>query len=343
MSAAVVTVTLSALVVLTACSFEGFRRLAIAKDFVVAHPGPSVARTDPVPYLGGLALFAVLLPSLVVEANSDPGMPGQSPTTRWIFTTCMLAVGLFDDLCPLKVVPKLVAQSAVCSLYLIAEAPALTQPLSFGLELALMLIVVNAFNLVDVMDGLLIVVAAVATVGLLGGPFLTAPSNRIECWALLAALTVAFLFNRPPARIYLGDAGALALGFFLSSLYLTGTVNATPVAGLAHLSALVIPLFELALLVTARLHRGLSPFRGSPDHFALRLQHQAGWKTGQVLGATAAAGLVFDVLCFVPAGQLLGPMGVALAAASALLLAAAFLCCWRLAPQSPGAARTPLV
>jgi UDP-GlcNAc:undecaprenyl-phosphate GlcNAc-1-phosphate transferase len=334
MSAANLALAFSVLIALTACSFEGFRRLAIARN-IVARPSPLVrSHTDPVPYLGGPALFAALLPALVVLARGEPAMPEDDPGTRWICTACMLAVGLADDLRPLRVGPKLIAQSAVCSIYLIAaRPPASPRILSLGLELALMLLVVNAFNLVDVMDGLLIVVASLAAVGLLGGSLLTSPPNRIECWGLLAALAVAFPFNRPPARIYLGDAGALALGFFLASLYLTGTSSSARSVGLAHFVAFAIPLFEVALLTIARVRRGLSPFRGSPDHFALRLQDQTSWTPGRVLVATAAMGLFFDVWCFVPADRILGPIGVILAATSILLAVAAFLCCWRLAPR----------
>jgi UDP-GlcNAc:undecaprenyl-phosphate/decaprenyl-phosphate GlcNAc-1-phosphate transferase len=193
--------------------------------------------------------------------------------------------------------------------------------------------VVNAFNLVDVMDGLLILVASVATIGLLGGTFLTSSLNRIECWTLLASLAVAFLFNRPPARIYLGDAGALALGFFLASLYLTGASSSPRSAGLTHLFAFAIPLSELVLLTIARLHRGLSPFRGSPDHFALRLQNQAGWTPGKVLVATAAVGLFIDVWCFVPPDRILDPGGIFLVATTVLLVVGVSLSLWRLAPH----------
>lgn len=323
----------SAVVVLTALSFEGFRRLAIARG-ITAAPSP-IARSHsaPVPCLGGLALFAVVLPTLAVAA-AVASTPGERAVTRWLFTACMLAVGALDDLRPLKVMPKLVAQTVICSLYLIAATPGSFEPFVFALDLAFMIVMVNAFNLVDVMDGLLVVVAGIAAVGLLGGSFLTAPMNLMEGWALLAALSVAFLFNRPPARMYLGDAGALALGFFLSSLYLTGTEDATPSVGLGHLFAFAIPLFEVTLVTAARLHRGLSPLLGSPDHFSVRLQAQAGWTSRRVLGATATVGLFLNAWCFVPAEGLPEPIGVALAATTILLLAAAFLYCWRLAPRS---------
>ena len=245
----------------------------------------------------------------------------------------MLAIGLFDDIHPFGAVAKLVAQSAVCSIYLVAVAPpAPFHILSFGLRLGFILLIVNAFNLVDVMDGLLIVVASVATIGLLGGPFLSSPLNRIESWTLLATLIVGFWFNRPQARIYLGDAGALPLGFFIACLYLGGASNSAGPEALVHLGAFAVPLFEVALIVPARARRGLSPFRGSPDHFALRLQDQAGWSKGRVLTVTVAIGLFFDVWCFIPTDWILGPAAI-LGALSIGLGVAAYGLCWRLSPR----------
>ena len=245
----------------------------------------------------------------------------------------MLAVGLFDDLRPLKVGPKLVAQSAVCVVYLIAVTPfAELRVVSFGLELAFLLLVINAFNLVDIMDGLLIVVASVAAIGLLGGSFLTSPLERIECGGLIVALAVAFLFNRPRARIFFGDAGALPLGFFLASLYLTGAASSSPQVAARASLRLRYPALRGGLPDDGTYRRGLSPFRGSPDHFALRLQDQAGWAPGRVLVTTAAVGVFFDVWCLVPADRIVRPAWVFLAATSTLLAAAASVYCWRLAP-----------
>ena len=155
-----------------------------------------------------------------------------------------------------------------------------------------MLLIVNAFNLVDVTDGLLVVVGCLAAIGLLGGSFLTSPLNRIECEVILATLVAAFWFNRPPARVYLGDAGALPLGFLLASLFLVGFTESSDTEGFAHLGAFAVPLFEVALIAPARIHAGLSPFLGSRDHFALRLHEQAGWSKERVLVTTVAFGAV---------------------------------------------------
>ena len=161
-----------------------------------------------------------------------------------------------DDLRPLTVIEKTLALLGLCTAYLVVSSTDPFDFVRFGLELGFLFVIVNAFNLVDVTDGLLIVVSSLAAIGLLGGSFLTSPLNRIECIVLLGTLFAAYRFNRPPARIYMGDAGALPLGFFLATLYLGGYSESTYPDGLAHLGAFAIPLFELMLIAPARIRRG---------------------------------------------------------------------------------------
>jgi UDP-GlcNAc:undecaprenyl-phosphate GlcNAc-1-phosphate transferase len=316
----------------TALSFRFFLRFAISRD-IVARPNIFVRSQGPaVPYLGGPALFVVLLPVLIVLATAVPTGPHDQPGARWIFTACVLVIGLLDDLRPLSVIEKSLALLVVCSGYLVATSSEPFNALRFGLELSFLLVIVNAFNLVDVSDGVLIVAGSVAAIGLLGGSFLTSPLNRIECVVLLGALAAAYRFNGPPARIYLGDAGALPLGFFLATLFLAGFSESTDTDGFAHIGAFAIPLFELSLIAPARVRRGLSPFRGSADHFALRLHEQGGWSKERVLATSLVLGLFFSVWCFVPSQFIRGPIGVAYAAATTVLGVAAYAYCWRMFP-----------
>lgn len=313
-------------------SIRCFLRLAVTRN-IVARPSIFERNQGPVvPYLGGPALFVVLLPVLILLATVVPTGPHDHPGARWVCTSCALVIGLVDDLRPLTVIEKTFALLGLCSTYLVVTSTGSFDVARFCLELGFLFVIVNAFNLIDVTDGLLIIVGSVAAIGLLGGSFLTSPLNRIECFALLGTLAAAYRFNRPSARIYLGDAGALPLGFFLASLYLTGFEGSTDIDGFAHLAAFAIPLFELSLIVPARLRRGLSPFRGSADHFALRLHEQAGWSKERVLATSATIGLFFGVWCFVPSRLFRGPIGIGLAVASALVGVTAFAYCWRLVP-----------
>src|SRR5207249_4505846 len=106
-------------------------------------------------------------------------------------------------------------------------------------------------------------------------------------------------YNSPPARIYLGDSGSLFVGLTLSALAMNGGYTTKNSLGmLTPVIILGVPLFDLAFVSLVRLEKGLSPFRGSPDHVALRLK-----RTGQSVACTVRTSYL--------AGLLLGLSGIA--------------------------------
>jgi len=149
--------------------------------------------------------------------------------------------------------------------------------------------VMNAVNIIDIMDGLATSVVATAAcvlvvIALVNElPFIAAAS------AALAGACIGFLVhNRPPARIYLGDSGSLFLGLMVGGLTMVVRyAEANVLAVFSPLFILVVPLFDTVFVSIIRLRRGQSPFRGSPDHFALRLR-RAGWSDRRIVMASAA-------------------------------------------------------
>jgi UDP-GlcNAc:undecaprenyl-phosphate GlcNAc-1-phosphate transferase len=162
--------------------------------------------------------------------------------------------------------------------------------------------------------------------------------------ALLGALVGFYPFNHAPARIYLGDAGSLFLGYMLAALAMVGSYSHTAVvATLAPLTLLCVPLLELTLLTVARLHAGRAPWLGSPDHFALRLR-AAGWSAPAVAAAAAlvgalGAGSAALLICLPP------PWAWAIFGADAALFAGLLTVLLRLAPpgRPDAAALAPAV
>jgi UDP-GlcNAc:undecaprenyl-phosphate GlcNAc-1-phosphate transferase len=200
------------------------------------------------------------------------------------------------------------------------------------LDVAVLLVAVNIYNLVDVMDGLLCTLAAVAAGGLLVAPGLLSGHSRAEVWLLVAGLAGVFAFNRPPAKVYLGDAGSLTIGFLIGSWWLQiadahGLAAAAPAIAVA-----AVPLLELSLIVSARLWRGVSPFRGSPDHFALRLQNQLHWTRTRVLVVSGLIGVAFASLPLVLPARAPLPTFI-VSAATVSLAVSLWLSCWILKPN----------
>ena len=150
--------------------------------------------------------------------------------------------------------------------------------------------VCNAFNLLDVMDGLAAGVGAVAAlafgvVALTTGEYPEAAASL----ALAGALGGFLVFNAPPARIYLGDAGSLAVGLTLGALAIAIRWSDRSAAGfLAPLAILAVPLADTAYVSVLRARAGKPFWHGSPDHFPLRLRVRLGGSTAKAMVAVVA-------------------------------------------------------
>ena len=228
---------------------------------------------EPVPYLGGLAVFVGFLVGFSPFYDLD-----RQVLAIMLGGTLIILLGLLDDLGNLRPTTKLLGQAlavlivmkAGIAIKIVFLPPVITYPLSFLWLMGM----TNAFNIIDIMDGLSSGVAAIACALL----FIVAVSSgqtgvAIMILALMGALLGFLRYNFQPAQIYLGDAGSLFIGFMLGALGMVGIyATANPVAVLAPILILGIPIFDTLFVMIVRWMRGLNPLKGSPDHFALRLR-----------------------------------------------------------------------
>lgn len=158
-----------------------------------------------------------------------------------------------------------------------------------------LLTLVNAVNLTDVCDGL---VASLATVTLAAAAIVLRPHDPSLYLAGSGACAGFLLRNKPPAHIFLGDAGSHLIGFLLAS----ASIEAIASGGAHNLvrGALVcgVFLFELLFITSVRIWKGLPWWRGSPDHFSLRLQ-AAGWSRGRLDTVAALSAVALSSLAWV--------------------------------------------
>jgi UDP-GlcNAc:undecaprenyl-phosphate GlcNAc-1-phosphate transferase len=232
------------------------------------------------PYLGGLAVAA----TLVLIAGATRGLSGRV-TTILVGGVTVCLLGFVDDWRTVGPVPKiLVEASAGAALWAAGIRAGLfgVGGLDFVLTVVWVVAVTNALNLVDNMDGLASGLAALSALGFFGisvGENHYLVASIATCGASLGFLA----HNFPPAKIFLGDAGSLLLGFLLAALGLELDIATQPGAVRAALPvlALAVPLFDMAVVVTLRILQHRPVYVGATDHTSHRLAAR-GMSTRQV-------------------------------------------------------------
>jgi len=241
-------------------------------------PGPGKSHAEAVPYLGGVAIVAAF--SLVILA-AGLFHPGNADTKALAVTlglgVALAVMGLVDDLRGLPVVLRLLLEIGAGVVVYATGTRAHLAGAGLGLDavvtVAWVVGITNAFNLLDNMDGLSAGVAAIASfwlfvVGVVNGQYFVA----ILSLALVGCAAGFLRHNRFPARIYMGDAGSLYLGFMLSVLALhLRSYASLRLTFLVPVMVLAVPIFDTALVVVARLIQRRSPFQGGRDHTSHRL------------------------------------------------------------------------
>jgi UDP-GlcNAc:undecaprenyl-phosphate/decaprenyl-phosphate GlcNAc-1-phosphate transferase len=251
-----------------------------------------------IPRLGGLAIvgaFCVALVALWLTGWPQALGVGATPELTVAFVlggSCIAGLGLFDDLRGAGVGQKLTVQCAVAALLFVLGlrieglanpfGPTLVLgPLSFPFTMLWIVGIINAFNLIDGLDGLAGGVALIAV-----GTNLVIGLSRHEptmvlIGAVLAGAISGFLFyNFNPASIFMGDTGSMFLGFVLSTLTIKVNQKSTAaVSILIPIVALGLPIFDTALAFVRRAAKGRSVFHADREHIhhqllALGLSHR---------------------------------------------------------------------
>jgi UDP-GlcNAc:undecaprenyl-phosphate GlcNAc-1-phosphate transferase len=307
------------------------RRVALRMG-IVDTPGQHKTHARPVPLLGGCAIFAsVLGPSLLVlaltriwAATEVPrwlegltehvaGAAERTPTAIGILAGAFAlhVIGLIDDRRGLGPWLKLLAQVVICAGVVAAfgRVRVLTvigEPGSAVVTVAWLVAITNAFNFLDNMDGLSAGVAAICAAGLLAA---SATVGQLFVPAMLCPLLGALLgflvSNFPPAKIYMGDAGSLVVGYLLgaASCLTTYVQPGRPyyLYGIfVPLVLMALPLYDMVSVIVLRLRDRASPVVGDRRHFSHRLL-QRGMSVRTVLltvylctGTTASAALLLS-------------------------------------------------
>ena len=309
---------LKVLLAVAAAFAVSFGTTPIVKSFaqkVGAMDNPGEARrihNHPIPRMGGMAIFLGFLVSVILFV--DITMPVRGIL---IGAVIIVATGAVDDIVSLKYWIKLIAQIAAA---IIAVAHGVTieglmNPnvfaanetlvigiLSIPVTIIWIVGVTNAVNLIDGLDGLACGVSTISCVTMLVTALLVAEGNVAVILACLMGGCIGFLpYNFNPAKIFMGDTGALLLGYVLATVSILGLFKFYAVMTfIVPILALALPLFDTAFAIIRRLLKGQNPMTPDRGHLHHRLiDHGLSQKQAVAVlySLSAMLGLTAVVIC----------------------------------------------
>jgi UDP-GlcNAc:undecaprenyl-phosphate/decaprenyl-phosphate GlcNAc-1-phosphate transferase len=249
------------------------KKMALRLGFI-DHPSERRVHTSPLPRLGGVAIYLGCIFALLL---SDRFYMPQLASIM-IGATIVSFLGIWDDYKTLKPLVKLCGQTLAGIILIYAGIKVSFLPyesLNIIATLFWIIVITNALNLLDNMDGLSGGVATIACtfyflISVMTGQYLVASLAA----ALLGACLGFLYYNFNPASIFMGDSGSLFIGFLLATIgiKLRFPSNVAFVTWMVPVVVLGLPLFDTTLVVISRLRRGLNPLTTpGKDHVSHRL------------------------------------------------------------------------
>jgi UDP-GlcNAc:undecaprenyl-phosphate GlcNAc-1-phosphate transferase len=259
------------------------RKIALAQGVLDRPNSAHKSHKNPVPYLGGVAIIigVVIVSYIALISNKFTWSNFWLATSVLGPAVVMGLVGLWDDLKSLNPLPRFIGQSVaglVVAIILILNDnignPTGITVLDAAITVLWIVGICNSINFFDNLDGGAAGTVAITAISL---TYLAITSDQYFIAALsvvVAGSTLGFLvWNRAPARIYMGDAGALFLGLLIATLtvrFKPSTDNSVS-SFVIPVLLLAVPILDTTVAVFSRLRRKVSPFQGGKDHLSHRL------------------------------------------------------------------------
>jgi UDP-GlcNAc:undecaprenyl-phosphate GlcNAc-1-phosphate transferase len=261
-----------------------------------------------IPYLGGLGISLAWLISLFLIriTTSFPNLTLRNLRGIIYGSLILCLLGLIDDikLKGLGFKSKLLFQFLAASIVVFCFGIRINFIPIYWLSCLVSIIwivgITNAFNIIDIMDGLSSGIAVIAAFAFF---FISMPSKMLYvnfCSIALAGAVLGFLpFNLSKSKkIFMGDAGSLFIGFVMASLAMGVSYSSINNFGIfAPLFILAIPIYETILVSVCRIRNGKLPFLGSKDHYALRLE-KMGFSRKRILIISYTASIFFSICAY---------------------------------------------
>ena len=287
------------------------RKIAISNKIYDLPNAAHKTHKEPVPYLGGVAIIiGVTIISYGAAIYKNFNKHDYLLLTSVLAPAIILGlIGLWDDLRNLRPGPRLAIQTVagIFTAYILISQdtvgnPTGSQTLDAIITVVWIVGICNSINFFDNVDGGAAGTVAISSLGLF---YLTFQNQQFFIAALssvTAGATIGFLlWNKSPARIYMGDAGALFLGVLIATL----TIRLQPETDSLWKSLatpiflLAVPILDTTTVVLSRIRRGVSPLQGGHDHLSHRLMSKGVPRKQAVIFLWGISIVVTGFVCFV--------------------------------------------
>lgn len=275
-------------------------------------PGERKIHDHPVPRLGGVAVWLSTMLTFLFLVFLSYYPYGSLLSGILLGSSLMFLLGLIDDIYCLDAKFKLFIQLAIATIVFCLGIRIENIYLPFGISFNLGFLswfvttawivgVSNAVNFIDGVDGLAgsVISVSAVTLGLIAASCSADMVGPLIAFILTGAMLAFLTYNFNPAKIFMGDSGALFSGFLLATLSVTGVMQVESVAMWVPLLVLAVPIFDITFASFRRIMKGKSPFVADAEHIHHRLLHAGLSQNQTVLVLTIIAAIVgaIGVLC----------------------------------------------
>jgi UDP-GlcNAc:undecaprenyl-phosphate GlcNAc-1-phosphate transferase len=262
------------------------RRIALKTNFVDQPNAAHKSHAEAIPYLGGVAIILGILGITYGALFTQENLREYLWTATSLFGPALILgiVGLIDDRRALDPLPRFIAQSAagIFTAFLIIATDTVGNPsgnsiLDAAITIVWIVGICNSINFFDNLDGGAAGAVAATSFGLFliaydNGQFLISETSV----TIFAAMLGFLIWNKSPAKIYMGDAGALFLGTVIAvlTIRLDPDVESKTISFAVPLLLLAVPILDTSVAVISRIRRRRSIFQGGHDHLSHRLMRK---------------------------------------------------------------------
>ena len=255
------------------------------KEGWVDKPNARKIHTKPISRIGGVAIWTSTMLTFLCLVFMSYYPYGSLLSGILLGSSLMFLLGFVDDLYNMPAKFKLFIQIAIATLVYLLGVRIDAIPFFGGINLGLwaypitLLWIVgisNAFNFIDGVDGLCGSVVTINAITIAIIAVAMTPPNPISALIgfILAGSMLAFLtYNFNPAKIFMGDSGALFSGFLLAAISITGVMKTATLAILLPFVVLAVPIMDITFSSLRRIAKGTSPFVADAEHIHHKLLH----------------------------------------------------------------------